>query len=159
MHSLTVRLDSDNIERKDIAAALRKLLRHRHPEVAFTVRTPNYSMASDIDIRPKEDRRWNEAEAAVLRAVLELNLTIIGNEASFDPRKRVHKGGVEVGPSYLEDFRLFLAGKKPTRKPAKNSRQTQASEASLHDGNEIPEGEVRHEATQHLGDTHAHEEH
>ena len=122
MHSLTVRLDSDNIERKDIAAALRKLLRHRHPEVAFTVRTPNYSMASDIDIRPKEDRRWNEAEAAVLRAVLGPNLTIIGNEASFDPRKRVHKGGVEVGPSYLEDFRLFLAGKKPTRKPAKKTR-------------------------------------
>jgi len=102
-----------DIARKDIAAALRKLLRHRHPEVAFSIRTPNYSMASTIEIHPKsERRRWTEAERAVLRAVFGPQLAISGNDASISPWDRVHEGGSVLAEPYVEDFKALLAGKK-----------------------------------------------
>ena len=104
------------IDRKDIAAALRKLLRHRHPEVAFSIRTPNYSMARTIDLQPKENRRWNEAEKAVLRAVFGPDLAIAGNDATVSPWDRVHEGGTVLMEPYVEDFKALLAGKKPASK-------------------------------------------
>ncbi|MCR9165528.1 MAG: DUF3560 domain-containing protein [Nannocystaceae bacterium] len=121
--------DAD-IARKDIAAALRKLLRHRHPEVAFSIRTPNYSMASTIEIHPKgERRRWTEAERAVLRAVFGPQLAVSGNDASISPWDRVHKGGSVLAEPYVEDFKALLAGKKPVsaRPRASKAKATSAS--------------------------------
>lgn len=116
-----------NVERKDVAAALRKLLRHRHPEVSFSVRTPNYSMAKYIDIHSKDGRRWTEAERSVLRSVFGPDLAISGNDASVSPWDRFHDGGSIITDEYVEDFKALLAGKKPSSKrPPKTPKKPRA---------------------------------
>jgi hypothetical protein len=120
------------LERKHVAAALRKLFKHRHPEVPLTIRTPNYSMASTIDLRTKDGRRWTDAERSVLRAVFGPDLAISGNDATVSPWDRVHEGGTVITEPYVQDFKTFLAGKKPAtgRRSKKASRKTPAAKTS-----------------------------
>lgn len=131
IRALTGWPDSE-LERKHVAAALRKLFKHRHPEVPLTIRTPNYSMASTIDLRTKDGRRWTDAERSVLRAVFGPDLAISGNDATVSPWDRVHEGGTLITEPYVQDFKTFLAGKKPAtgRRSKKTSRKTPAAKTS-----------------------------
>ena len=108
-------------DRAKIAAALRKLIRARVPALKVSITTPQYSMASGIDIMRPDHERWTVPERAALGRLFGKTVSVDGNRAMLSPWDRVSQGGTALEPDYVADFKTLWAGGKlaAVRKKAK----------------------------------------
>lgn len=127
--------------RKEVATALRRLLRHHFPSLAVSLTTPRHSMAQTLDLRPRSGKRWSAAERASLRAVFGDSVSFAGDDALLWPDQKASEGGTVLTAAYVEDFTSWLRDPnfQPTTRPkatatargrAKSSTKRSASSSS-----------------------------
>lgn len=126
---LTLMLREDRpYTRTELSAALRKLIKNRHPEVSFSVRTPSYADASEVVLRPRgAQRKWTRNERDVLHALFgDAFFVQTDDSASVDVQPLSERGSA-LSNAYVEDFRALLQGKRSATKTRASKPKSRAS--------------------------------